>query len=83
VVSQQHVLFRGLGPGRRHLLRLLDGTRDRAAIVHALTELITDGTLVTWDDESVVFEPETLVAFVEQHLDAMLAETARAGLLVA
>jgi methyltransferase-like protein len=82
VVSQRHLLVDGLGPGRRQLLGLLDGTRDRGAILQALTERVRAGTLTTWDDESATVDAPTLIAFIERHLDAMLAETARAGLLV-
>lgn len=82
VVSQRHVLLAGLGPGRRQMIRLLDGTRDRAVVLGTLIDMVRAGTLTAWDDESMVCDPQTLTAFIERHFDAMLAETARAGLLV-
>jgi hypothetical protein len=81
VANLRHVSVEIEGVLARRLLELLDGTRDRAALLAELTAFAaaTEGLGAT-DDPPV--EPQDLAAFAEQ-LEASLARLARLALLTA
>jgi methyltransferase-like protein/trans-aconitate methyltransferase len=81
VTNLRHVSVEIEGVLARRLLELLDGTRDRAALLAELTAFAaaTEGLGAT-DDPPV--EPQDLAAFAEQ-LEASLARLARLALLTA
>jgi methyltransferase-like protein/SAM-dependent methyltransferase len=61
-----------LDPAAVHIVQLLDGTRDRAAIVDALVQLVADGTLnLSRDDERMADEADVRDA-LGQILDEIL-----------
>jgi hypothetical protein len=78
----------------RHLVPLLDGTRDRAALLDELLQLVRDGTLVVnvpAEDEAAAGEPvearltaddERTRELLGRGLDRALERMARAALLV-
>jgi methyltransferase-like protein/2-polyprenyl-3-methyl-5-hydroxy-6-metoxy-1,4-benzoquinol methylase len=65
-----------------NLLVLLDGTRDSAALVEALTALVLDGKASLLDRDKPVTEPDRVRAMIAGPLPLMLKEFARAALLV-
>ncbi len=67
----------------RHLIQLLDGTRDQEAIVAELTPLVTAGLVAPIDQENRVDQPERAAALIQEQLESKLAQLARLGLLEA
>ena len=67
----------------RHVLRLLDGSRDREAIVDGLVNLVTSGTLVVQQEGKQIKEGEPLRKILSEALDKNLPIMAKAALLVA
>jgi len=66
----------------RHLVTLLDGTRDRDAIVAALADLVAKGTLVVRDKDVPVSGGPNLERILGQALDENLPKLGKAGLLL-
>ncbi len=83
VVTQSHTIVRNLGAGRRQLIQLLDGTRDRALLVASLAALVKDGALTEWDGAPGVIDRDRLVELIERDLDGILSAMARSALLIA
>jgi methyltransferase-like protein/SAM-dependent methyltransferase len=72
-----------LNPLDRQLVRLLDGTRDRAALVEAVTELVVTGVLVVTQPDGVVLTDAARVrGVVNSTLENHLGMLARWSLLV-
>jgi SAM-dependent methyltransferase len=71
-----------LGDFERHLLRLLDGTRDRIALREALIDLVQQGELTVEKDGQPVRETGQLEEIVGQALTDQLQALARHGLLL-
>ena len=64
------------------VLRLLDGTRDRAAILDGLVAFAADGTLEIEQDDGPVTDPERLRTLLAPGIAPSLARIARHALLV-
>lgn len=67
----------------RHLIQLLDGTRDRKAMVAELTPLVAAGLVSLTDQGKPVDQPERARAVLEEQLEPKLEQLARLGLLEA
>jgi methyltransferase-like protein len=67
----------------RQLLRHLDGTRDRAALLDVLAELAAQGRLTIREEGKLVTKPEAVREIVGLALDQNLPKLARAALLEA
>jgi methyltransferase-like protein len=65
-----------------HLLRLLDGTRDRAAIVAGLEGPVKAGEIVIREDNEPIHDLKYRMNVVNAVLDSKLQELARAALLI-
>lgn len=66
-----------------HLLRHLDGSRDRPALLQVLNELAANGTVVATQNGHVITAPDTVKSVMEEQLESRLNELAQAGLLLA
>jgi methyltransferase-like protein/cyclopropane fatty-acyl-phospholipid synthase-like methyltransferase len=64
------------------ILRLLDGTRDRPAILAGLEEFAADGTLTIERDDRPISDPERLRAFLADAIEPSLACLAWNALLL-
>jgi methyltransferase-like protein len=65
-----------------YLLLNSDGTRDRAALVESLAQLVDGGSLVVRDEGDVLTEPEDVYEYLYEALARGLTRLARAALLV-
>jgi methyltransferase-like protein/SAM-dependent methyltransferase len=72
-----------LGPLQFHLLRLLDGARDRAALLAALEKPVADGEIAAKQNDQIVTDFQQNMEILAASLDAKLEGLARAALLVA
>ncbi len=81
VTNLRHESVR-LGPLQSQLLRLLDGTRDRAALLAALKPLIVSGELAARQDDQVVTDPQKNLELLAASLDGKLEGLARSALLI-
>jgi hypothetical protein len=82
VTNLRHELV-GLGDFERHVLRHLDGTRDRAALADVLTALVREGALTVQEGGQVVEDGQKLTSRLGQALDEQLPKLARNALLQA
>ena len=71
-----------LDEANRQVLRLLDGTRDRAALVAAMTQLARDGVLAVQPDGRPPPPGPQLEQILREGLEENLPHFARAALLV-
>ena len=69
-------------PLGRQLIRLLDGSRDRTALVRDLGAAVTAGTIDLEENGKRVREPRRQRDLLERGLEASLAGLARLGLLM-
>ena len=67
----------------RDLLRLLDGTRDRAALLEELGKLVTSGATPVYRDGKLVTDPKEALEVLASQLEPSLANLARLGVLIA
>jgi methyltransferase-like protein/2-polyprenyl-3-methyl-5-hydroxy-6-metoxy-1,4-benzoquinol methylase len=67
----------------RHAMALFDGESDRAALACAMQRLLDDGTLVMRDGTEAIADPVRRSAHVPAFVDALAAQAARSGFLVA
>ncbi|MCI0705359.1 MAG: class I SAM-dependent methyltransferase [Planctomycetia bacterium] len=81
ISTRRHELAR-LSDLERHLLPLLDGTRDRAALTEVLTGEVTAGRLRLDRDGKPVTDPTDVKATLAAILDQALANIAKQALLV-
>jgi methyltransferase-like protein/trans-aconitate methyltransferase len=65
----------------REVLRLLDGTRDRAALLNELSERVKAGSTPIYSDGKQVVETEKALELLAAQLDVSLGSLARLGLL--
>jgi SAM-dependent methyltransferase len=72
-----------LSPLERHLVRHLDGSRDRASLIDVLVNLVTEGVLGVSKDGVRLTQPEQVRTLLDRSLDEQLAQLARRSLLVA
>jgi methyltransferase-like protein len=77
--------YRGvdIDPLDRVILTQLDGTRDRAALVDFLSDLVADGTLAPRLDAAESAHPATVRDWLERTLEASLSRLAQNALLIA
>lgn len=66
----------------RHLLALLDGSRDRDALLAGLADCVSQGSLTIQKDEQAVVEPTEVRTIVGTFLDQQLAWLAQCAILV-
>jgi methyltransferase-like protein/2-polyprenyl-3-methyl-5-hydroxy-6-metoxy-1,4-benzoquinol methylase len=66
----------------RHIVSLLDGQRDRPALVEALLQRVLEGQLTVRENEEPVHDPERLRVILDEALIQVLPRLARLGLLV-
>ncbi len=81
VTNLRHESVR-LGPLQSYLLRLLDGTRDRAALLAALKPLVASGELDARQDDQVITDPQKNLELLAASLDDKLEGLARSALLM-
>lgn len=67
----------------RELLKLLDGTRDRAALLEELGKTVASGAAVIHCDGNPVTDPKKALEQLAAQLDSNLASLAGLGLLIA
>jgi methyltransferase-like protein len=67
----------------RHLVRHLDGSRDRASLIEVLVNLVTEGVLGVSKEGVRLTQPEHIRILLDRSLDEQLAQLARRSLLVA
>lgn len=65
-----------------HLLRHLDGSRDRTALLDALEELVAEGIIEVQQDNEPVKDAGQAKTILDGMLDSKLCQLARAALLV-
>ncbi|MFO0846946.1 MAG: class I SAM-dependent methyltransferase [Gemmataceae bacterium] len=66
----------------RHLVPLLDGTKDKAALVAELTKVAQTGALTVQKDGLTIYDPKEIVSALESVMDQAMANIARLALLV-
>jgi methyltransferase-like protein len=67
----------------RHLVMLLDGTRDRAALLHDLGAFVQSGAATVRHDGEPVSDLQEALRYLADGLEANLTSLARLGMLVA
>jgi methyltransferase-like protein/trans-aconitate methyltransferase len=65
-----------------HLVRLLDGTRDRSALLESLVELAAQGTIVATKNGEVIEDQSAVAEVLGGQLESRLCELARMGVLL-
>jgi methyltransferase-like protein len=70
-------------PFDRHLLPLLDGTRDRPALLQGLLERFRDGQLQISQDDVPITDGDRAASILDEVLGQQLPRLARAALLLA
>ena len=81
VVNQRHQLV-NLDPPTLHLCRILDGTRERKALVAHMTELVEAGSLVVRLDGDPLTDPRQIEDALANGVEHALANLAGAAMLV-
>jgi methyltransferase-like protein len=69
-------------PISRHLLSLLDGTRDQKMLTEELIEFVKSGGASVYDDSNRVEDPTKISAIVEHLVPQALTSLVRVGMLV-
>jgi methyltransferase-like protein len=67
----------------RHVIRLLDGSRDRQALVHDLLALLDKGDMVMTEDGEKVADRDQARDKIEKFLDDILRQLTKRAILVA
>jgi len=84
VVNLRHFNIRVEDPLSRRLLQLLDGSRDRDALIDDLAAAVESGVAaVETDDDAPAGSPQEVRRFLAVDLERKLAELAEMALLVA
>ncbi len=81
MVNQRHEPV-NLDPVVKQLVGILDGTRDRAALLNCLTKLVEDGTLIVRENGDRLKNAEQIQDALAKALEQALAKLAGAALLV-
>ena len=81
VVNQRHEPV-NLDPVARQLVGILDGTRDRAALLNCLTKLVEDGTLIVRENGDRLKNAEQIQDALAKALEQALAKLVGTALLV-
>jgi methyltransferase-like protein len=71
-----------LDPVSKQLVRILDGTRDHAALLKRLTELAEDCTLLVEQNGTRLTNPQQLTAALAEALEQSLKKLSGSALLV-
>jgi methyltransferase-like protein/ubiquinone/menaquinone biosynthesis C-methylase UbiE len=82
VSSFRHLSLKIGDPLGREVLTLLDGTRDRAALLKELGEIVKTGSMPIYYEGKSTVELEKALELLPGQLDTSLASLARLGLLV-
>ena len=82
VTNQRHEIVT-LDEFSRRTLQLLDGTRDRAALLDAMAKLVADGTLMVEQEGQKVAGGDPLKQILGDAVDRCLARFTKAALCVA
>jgi len=82
VTNQRHEMV-NLDEFSRRTLQLLDGTRDRNALLEAMSRLVADGTLTVEQDSQKVAGGDPLKQILGDAVDRCLARFTKAALCVA
>ena len=80
--SQLHAPVRFPDSLGRRLVQLLDGTRDRPAIVAELTRAVVQGEGELFENQVRITEPDAVRALLVKRVDEGLASLAREAMLV-
>jgi methyltransferase-like protein len=83
LASLRHTPIKMEDPAGRGLLQLMDGTRDRAAILNQMTGLIASGEVAVHREGQPMEDAGEAVRFITEHFEESLARMARLALLVA
>jgi methyltransferase-like protein/trans-aconitate methyltransferase len=81
VTNLQHEVVQ-LGDFERQVAKLLDGTRDRAAVIETLAQLVADKTLVVHEKGKQVADPDQVRMILGKVLEDALPSLARKHLLL-
>ncbi len=81
VPNHRHVPL-GVDVFSRHLLSLLDGTKDRPALVQAMVAKVKEGVLTVQHDGKPVTDDAILVRILEPRVLGTLDQISRMGLIV-
>ena len=81
VVNQRHEPV-NLDPVVKQLVGILDGTRDRAALLNCLTKLVEDGTLIVRENGDRLKNAEQIQDALAKALEQALAKLAGTALLI-
>jgi len=82
VTNQRHEIV-NLDEFSRRTLQLMDGTRDRAALLDAMSKLVADGTLMVEQEGQKVAGGDPLMKILGDAVDRCLARFTKAALCVA
>jgi methyltransferase-like protein len=82
VTNQRHEMV-NLDEFSRRTLQLLDGSRDRNALLDAMSKLVADGTLMVEQEGQKVAGGDPLKQIMGDAVDRCLTRFAKAALLVA
>jgi methyltransferase-like protein/cyclopropane fatty-acyl-phospholipid synthase-like methyltransferase len=82
VTNRRHEVIR-LNDLDRHLIPLLDGTNDRAALAEKLTDVAKKGGMNVQKDGNTLTDPKDIQAAISSILDQALQNVANQGLLTA
>jgi len=81
ITNRRHETVK-LGPFHFILVPLLDGTRDRSALLDGLWQAATSGQLTVHQGSERVVDPEQLRRLLDSILDECLQQIGRLGLLI-
>jgi methyltransferase-like protein/cyclopropane fatty-acyl-phospholipid synthase-like methyltransferase len=82
VTNRRHEVVR-LNDLDRHLVPMLDGTNDRAALIEKLTAIAQGGQLNVQKDNMTIYDPNEIKQALTSVMDQALLNVARMALLVA
>jgi methyltransferase-like protein/2-polyprenyl-3-methyl-5-hydroxy-6-metoxy-1,4-benzoquinol methylase len=82
VSSLRHLPLKIADALGRSVLQLLDGTRDRAALLEELGKMVSSGETPIYRDGQLIIEPKEKISVLAEQLDTSLMSLARLGLLV-
>jgi methyltransferase-like protein len=83
ISTLRHQSIKVEGALSRNLILLLDGTRDRSALLCDLGGLVKSGEATFSVDGTPIYDPDLALAELSQGLEKNLADLARLGVLVA
>ncbi|MEO2089094.1 MAG: class I SAM-dependent methyltransferase [Gemmataceae bacterium] len=81
IPNRRHEVVR-LSELDKHLIPLLDGTNDRAALVEKLTQVAVSGVVTVRKEEGVLTDPAAIKEALGSILDQVLGNVARMAVLV-